>query len=97
MKINDWLGFLFIVAWVVKSFFEYLKSKDPKTAEKFKIIDDIASWAVSLQDTRDISNAEKQYKATQAVMEQAEKAGVPITEASAKGAIEKAVAEKKKQ
>lgn len=95
MKINDYLGLLIIVAWIIKSFFDYLKVKDPKMAEKFKIVDDIAEWAVSLQATKDISNAQKQINATQAVVEQAKKVGVPITEASAKGAVEKAVAEKK--
>lgn len=95
MKINDWVGILFIVTWAVKSFFDYLKTKDPKMADKFQIVGDIADWAVSLQNTKDISNAQKQANATQAVLEQAKKAGVPITEASAKGAVEKAVAEKK--
>lgn len=96
MKINDYLFVLFVVAWIIKSFFDYLKVKDPKMAEKFQIVDDIAEWAVSLQATKDISNAQKQVNATQAVVEQAKKAGVPITEASAKGAVEKAVAEKKR-
>lgn len=95
MKINDYLGLLIIVAWIIKSFFDYLKVKDPKMAEKFQIVDDIAEWAVSLQATKDISNAQKQVNATQAVVEQAKKVGVPITETSAKGAVEKAVAEKK--
>lgn len=95
MKINDYLFVLLVVAWIIKSFFDYLKVKDPKMAEKFKIVDDIAEWAVSLQATKEISNAQKQVNATQAVVEQAKKAGVPITEASAKGAVEKAVAEKK--
>lgn len=95
MKINDYLFVLFVVAWIIKSFFDYLKVKDPKMAEKFQIVDDIAEWAVSLQATKEISNAQKQVNATQAVVEQAKKAGVPITEASAKGAVEKAVAEKK--
>ncbi|MDK6804070.1 phage holin, LLH family, partial [Lactobacillus mulieris] len=72
--------------------FDYLKTKDPKMADKFQIVGDIADWAVSLQNTKDISNAQKQANATQAVLEQAKKAGVPITEASAKGAVEKAVA-----
>lgn len=95
MKINDYLFVLFVVAWIIKSFFDYLKVKDPTMAEKFQIVDDIAEWTVSLQATKDISNAQKQVNATQAVVEQAKKAGVPITEASAKGAVEKAVAEKK--
>lgn len=95
MKINDWVGILFIVTWAVKSFFDYLKTKDPKMADKFQIVGDIADWAVSLQNTKDISNAQKQANATQAVLEQTKKAGVPITEASAKGAVEKAVAKEK--
>lgn len=95
VKINDYLGLLIIVAWIIKSFFDYLKVKDPKMAEKFQIVDDIAEWAVSLQATKDISNAQKQVNATQAVVEQAKKVGVPITEASAKGAVEKAVTRKK--
>lgn len=92
--INNWATILIVIGFVA-GYYNYLKANDPKLAEKIKVIGDLANYAVSLQNTKDYSNKEKQAEATKAVMDQAEKVGIKITEATAKGAVEQAVARQK--
>lgn len=94
--INDIFPYVIIVLMLVASYFEYAKKNDPQVADKLKHIGTFAEWAVSLQDTADKDNAEKLHDATQAVLQQADKSGIKITDEMARGAVEQAVAGRKK-
>lgn len=97
----DWLinnlPTIILVVGFVAGYYNYLKDHDPALAQKIKVIGDLANYAVSLQATKDYSNKEKQAEATKAVMEQAKAVGIKVTEATAKGAVEQAVAKQKEE
>lgn len=94
--INNIFPYVIIVLMLIASYFEYAKKNDPQVADKLKHIGTFAEWAVSLQDTTDKGNAEKLHDATQAVLQQADKSGIKITDDMARGAVEHAVAGRKK-
>lgn len=89
------LGWVLFLLTLVASYFEYAKKHDPEVADKIKHVGTFAEWAVSLQDTLDKSNAEKLQSATSEMLKQAEKSGIKLTDDMAKGAVEKAVSERK--
>lgn len=93
--INDIFPYVIIVLMLIASYFEYAKKNDPQVADKLKHIGTFAEWAVSLQDTLDKGNAEKLHDATKAVLQQADKSGIKITDDMARGAVEQAVAGRK--
>lgn len=97
----DWLinnlPAIILVVGFIAGYYNYLKDHDPALAQKIKVIGDLANYAVSLQATKDYSNKEKQAEATKAVMEQAKAVGIKVTEATAKGAVEQAVAKQKEE
>ncbi|KAA9260106.1 phage holin, LLH family [Lactobacillus jensenii] len=97
----DWLinnlPAIILVVVFVAGYYNYLKDHDPALAQKIKVIGDLANYAVSLQAIKDYSNKEKQAEATKAVMEQAKAVGIKVTEATAKGAVEQAVAKQKEE
>lgn len=97
----DWLinnlPAIILVVGFVAGYYNYLKDHDPALAQKIKVIGDLANYAVSLQATKAYSNSKKQEEATKAVMEQAKAAGIKVTEATAKGAVEQAVAKQKEE
>lgn len=97
----DWLinnlPAIILVVGFIAGYYNYLKNHDPALAQKIKAIGELANYAVSLQATKDYSNKEKQAEATKAVMEQAKAVGIKVTEATAKGAVEQAVAKQKKK
>lgn len=97
----DWLinnlPAIILVVGFIAGYYNYLKDHDPALAQKIKVIGELANYAVSLQATKDYSNKEKQAEATKAVMEQAKAVGIKVTEATAKGAVEQAVAKKKEE
>lgn len=89
------VGWVLFILTLVASYYEYAKKSDPEVADKMKHVGTFAEWAVSLQDTLDKSNSEKLASATQDVLTQAEKSGIKLTDDMAKGAVEKAVADRK--
>lgn len=97
----DWLinnlPAIILVVGFIAGYYNYLKNHDPALAQKIKAIGELANYAVSLQATKDYSNKEKQAEATKAVMEQAKAVGIKVTEATAKGAVEQAVAKQKEE
>lgn len=97
----DWLinnlPAIILVVGFIAGYYNYLKDHDPALAQKIKVIGELANYAVSLQATKDYSNKEKQAEATKAVMEQAKAVGIKVTEATAKGAVEQAVAKQKEE
>lgn len=97
----DWLinnlPAIILVVGFIAGYYNYLKNHDPVLAQKIKAIGELANYAVSLQATKDYSNKEKQAEATKAVMEQAKAVGIKVTEATAKGAVEQAVAKQKEE
>jgi LL-H family phage holin len=88
-------GWVLFILTLVASYYEYAKKSDPEVADKMKHVGTFAEWAVSLQDTLDKSNPEKLASATQDVLNQAQKSGIELTTNMAKGAVEKAVADRK--
>lgn len=90
------LGWTLFVLMLIANYFEFAKKNDPEIADKMKHVGLFAEWAVSLQDTLDKSNQDKQTSAVNEVMEQAKQSKINITPAMAKGAVEKAVANRKK-
>lgn len=97
----DWLinnlPAIILVVGFIAGYYNYLKNHDQALAQKIKAIGELANYAVSLQATKDYSNKEKQAEATKAVMEQAKAVGIKVTEATAKGAVEQAVAKQKEE
>lgn len=89
------LGWTLFVLMLIANYFEFAKKNDPEIADKMKHVGLFAEWAVSLQDTLDKSNPEKLASATQDVLNQAQKSGIELTTNMAKGAVEKAVADRK--
>ena len=89
-------GWLLFLLTLVASYFEYVKKNDPEVADKMKHVGTFAEWAVSLQDTVDASNADKLKNATSNLLKQVEKSGIKLTPEMAQGAVEKAVADRKK-
>lgn len=88
---------IILVIGFIAGYYNYLKDHDPALAEKIKAIGDLANYAVSLQATKDYSSEKKQAEATKAVMDQAKAVGIKVTEATAKGAVEQAVANAKQK
>lgn len=95
--INDYLPTILVVLLLISSYYNFLKTNDPKLADKVKAVGEFANWAVALQNTYkdNISNELKQQQAVNDVLEQSKKAGLKITRATALGAVEKAVKEQK--
>lgn len=94
--INDYLPTILVVLLLISSYYNFLKTNDPKLADKVKAVGEFANWAVALQNTyKDKANELKQQQAVNDVLEQSKKAGLKITRATALGAVEKAVKEQK--
>lgn len=94
--INDYLPTILVVLLLISSYYNFLKTNDPKLADKVKAVGEFANWAVALQNTyKDKANELKQQQAVNDVLEQSKKAGLKVTQAAALGAVEKAVKEQK--
>lgn len=90
------LGWVLFFLALVANFYEYSKKNDPVVADKMKHVGTFAEWAVSLQDTLDKTNHDKLQDATEAVLKQADQSGIQLTNDMARGAVEQAVAARKK-
>lgn len=94
--INEYLPTILVVLLLISSYYNFLKTNDPKLADKVKAVGEFANWAVALQNTyKDKANELKQQQAVNDVLEQSKKAGLKVTKAAALGAVEKAVKEQK--
>lgn len=94
--INEYLPTILVVLLLISSYYNFLKTNDPKLADKVKAVGEFANWAVALQNTyKDKANELKQQQAVNDVLEQSKKAGLKVTQAAALGAVEKAVKEQK--
>lgn len=90
------LGWVLFFLALVANFYEYSKKNDPVVADKMKHVGTFAEWAVSLEDTLDKTNHDKLQDATEAVLKQADQSGIKLTNDMARGAVEQAVADRKK-
>lgn len=91
--ISTLFPYVVLILMLIADYYEYSKIHDPKTADKLKHLGEFAEWAVAYQAKQDKTGQQKFDAAVRAVMDQAKKSQIPVTEQTVKNVVEAKVVE----
>lgn len=91
--ISTLFPYVVLILMLMADYYEYSKMHDPKAADKLKHLGEFAEWAVAYQAKQDKTGQQKFDAAVKAVMDQAKKSQIPVTEQTVKNVVEAKVSE----